>query len=275
MNLTPNSPIFEEFEPENPTSAAFDEPVSPPADPPVEDPTQLTPGEEPPAEPQQPTAQVDAVQLAQALLERQSAQAAPPAAQPLTPEQVNERLRVVNLSEDDLASFFDPDADMASRVSAFQAILDRVSLHAQTLAEFSTQAAYQELQGQMAPLIQARHEQAQKDFVGNVSKEFPALGQFTPLIEQTMQQMLQSGYRHAPGPDGYKQALRDVAAQVGQIISTAQGKAFDINAKPASGNQPSNPHQLHGGVPRAGGSGAATGDNSGQDVPEWRKALGF
>lgn len=188
-----------------------------------------------------------------------------------TPEQIAKALNAVTVGEEDIKELFDNNTTMAQKAAALQKIIDRVSLHAQTLSGVTTKMGLQAVQNQFSPVFQAYERQVNKEFEVDLNKQYPALAKFDKVTAKVIKEM--KAEPESARLD-YPSAMAEVARRVGELISAATGQPFDLKAAGAAKNQPPNHGMQQLGGPAGGGSGAGgQSNNRGNDAQDWQKAL--
>lgn len=148
--------------------------------------------------------------------------------QQLTPEEIDAKLHRYKVSPEIVKLLRDPEVAPEKIVEALQGLVDGAAKHAVASSQLLYQNDLSPLQQQIQAMENFRVEQQTKQFVKNVSSQFPALARFENVIRQATDMVRQSGYQ----PKSHTDARRQVALQAQQIIRTIDPQ-FSLKSNPA------------------------------------------
>jgi len=180
----------------------------------------------------------------------------------LTKEEMEERLKVFRANEKHVQRLLNSE-DPADQVAAINEIVNGIVTHLTTVSGYSNQIMLDQLSKQYAPALELVREREMSNFTKDITKAYPALKGYDPVIAQTIQFLKAQGFRPANG----EEALRVVAGQVEALVKTANPQ-FSLARRPQRQQK-----QPTGGMPRmaslSGGSrgsagGAGRQNNGGQ-----------
>lgn len=146
----------------------------------------------------------------------------------LSPEEIDAKLHRYKVSPDIVKLLRDPEADPGKIVEVLQGLVDGAAKHAVASSQLLFQNELSPLQQQLQAIENYRAEQQTKEFVKNVTSQYPSLARFEKVVKQATDMVRQSGYQ----PKSHSDARRQVALQAQALIRTVD-ENFSIKANPA------------------------------------------
>ncbi len=223
-----------------------------------------------PAQQASPALTLEQWQSVQSASQQQQQQQEPAPA--MTPEQVDEMLKVYNPNEALVENLFGDMATPETRLSAFKEMVAGITGHLTTVMGYSSDVLRQDLSGQFSPALDMVTEQKESNFSNLLQEAYPALKGQEAVIRQTVTNLRNQGYMPKDGLE----AGRMVAGQVEAQLRTVNPN-FSLANQPQAQQQPqSNMPSMAGGMSAGGGggpAGAGGGTSGNSKKPGWQSVF--
>lgn len=207
-----------------------------------------------------------------AKMQQQMTPQQPQAPQQMTPEQIDQMLKVYNPTAELVEAMFGDTASPESRLQAMQGMVKGIVEHLTTVMGYSNDILRQDLAGQFSPALDMVREQKETTFSNALQDTYPALKGQDRVIRQVMSSLRQQGYKPKDGLE----AARMVAGQVEAMIRTVNPQFSLANGGQKQGQQTNMP-SMAGGMTGGGGgrpAGAGNGGSGGQQKkPSWQSVF--